>query len=613
MVNKKKRKKDFGFIVVFLLIIGLFFIFNTNLVKASPDDAYWSSTNPATGVTEINSVTILETPHPQDGYYYLVIEDAQDFGFEPCGSEENPGCVYFELIEEDGQDNDLSNDDIIRTNKTGGEYGDFPDTGARPELKGWVDGSGRAITKINLTFDDFDDSTGPEENSDSDLDYEFYFTLNASLSWLTEGWEYKDLPILNASFYFEEESFCDESDYTDYDNKDTCESNLCDYSYDGCEEEFLGFQWNENNQKCEPECSGVSFCDTFESYSDYLNESACENNICDAEYNNCGENETFEGFSWNSQSGDCNAVCQKIPGVCNESESCWYMRDFCTDSCECEEGYEIKYLQDGERAGYCVETPSELCIPGEDECWVTGDHCSSNCQCTQGEPTGNGGCDGNDGCNVSDDCWLQGDNCNSSCMCEPGFEIQYTRGGDKTGYCVNVSEDICTPQEDSCWKMGEDSHCNSSCMCEPGFEPYVLNSVNQGYCVKKGLSEPYVRCIHKDKTTDDCRDGLLNYTWTAELKWGEGNIFTDHGCTDTSCCESNYDYEYTYSQEACRYDPNNIQQSCQGGSEVRACPENHVNVPFFNIYNLVFTLLFIGIMYYFFWDSKKRKLSFNKK
>jgi len=612
-IKKRGKRVSLKSRVFLFFIISLLFVVQGTMIQGAT--AYWSSTNPETeGITPIDDITILSTPNPDEGYYYLVVEDS---GYGPCGSEENPGCVYFEVIEENQQNGMGSEDDGIRYSNA--DYYTKFGYGFGESLQGWVTSPETAIARFSFTNNDL---KAAEDNEDNDKEFEMYFNLNGSVeAWNSED-TYEGLEILNVKYYEEDEveNYCssDEfNDYNDYDNPSSCKDDPCDDGSDSyCEEgEFLNFYWGYDEDSCTVNCS-VDLCeDVTEGYEDYTTKENCEEDPCGYESDvNCPDNYLAD-LKWNESANEGEGECQsnciyvgekgcKVKFEEGLGDAECYFGNNCNLDCQCISG--SNPTGDGD-----CETID--CSPDnqEDDCWVQGDLCYlNNCTCMQGDPNeNNGGCDGNAGCFAgweeggegSSECFW-GDNCNWNCECIGGSIPK------DDGSCTSID---CSFGND-CWVQGDE--CNlTSCSCYNDLEPYLENEVKQGYCTEGGLPGNSGTCRREQYTTDDCADGMLNYSWNATVEWSEGNKFEVEDCSDEECCQENFEEEYpeyymnfTYDQGACRYDPDNLMENCVDGSDVRECPTGSL-VPFFSSSNFIVVLLVIGGIYFFFWKPERIK------
>ena len=78
-------------------------------------------------------------------------------------------------------------------------------------------------------------------------------------------------------------------------------------------------------------------------------------------------------------------------------------------------------------------------------------------------------------------------------------------------------------------------------------------------------------CAYTQQTTDDCSDGFLTFSWTAQWTWLPGKSPAD--------------------------DPDGIYLTCVSGSAVHECPAQ-IALPFFSFYNLIVAVIVIGLVYW---------------
>ncbi|GEM_PF-3585060 len=96
---------------------------------------------------------------------------------------------------------------------------------------------------------------------------------------------------------------------------------------------------------------------------------------------------------------------------------------------------------------------------------------------------------------------------------------------------------------------------------------------------------------NEDTESDDCEDGLLTYSWKAIWEWDPANVFQTNPDGD----------DFVNDETGWHYDPFNpdgsrASEKCVDGSNVIPCPAR-IKIPFFNIYNLIATILFIVLIY----------------
>ena len=99
------------------------------------------------------------------------------------------------------------------------------------------------------------------------------------------------------------------------------------------------------------------------------------------------------------------------------------------------------------------------------------------------------------------------------------------------------------------------------------------------------------KCTYQEDTADTCEDGFLEYSWDGIWKWGANNGYSQY--TDGP---SPNEGDYVLDGTTYYYDPNKISAKCIGGNNVVSCPAQ-IQLPFFGFYNLIGTLLFIGMIY----------------
>ena len=85
------------------------------------------------------------------------------------------------------------------------------------------------------------------------------------------------------------------------------------------------------------------------------------------------------------------------------------------------------------------------------------------------------------------------------------------------------------------------------------------------------VSGPAGKCTYTQQTTDDCSDGFLDFSWTAEWTW-----FLGKGPAD---------------------DPEGLHLQCVSGTRRAECPAQ-IALPFFSFYNLIVAVIVIGLIYW---------------
>ncbi len=110
---------------------------------------------------------------------------------------------------------------------------------------------------------------------------------------------------------------------------------------------------------------------------------------------------------------------------------------------------------------------------------------------------------------------------------------------------------------------GGDLLCDSDC------------EIDTSQCIAPILPDSEIgTCIYTQFTDDNCDDGFLTFSWTAEWIW-------DIGCDDE--CQEEEDNQALAAQ-------------CEDGQETRECPAQ-IPLPFFNIYSFIVTLTIITLVY----------------
>ena len=85
------------------------------------------------------------------------------------------------------------------------------------------------------------------------------------------------------------------------------------------------------------------------------------------------------------------------------------------------------------------------------------------------------------------------------------------------------------------------------------------------------VNGPAGKCVYTQQTTDDCSDGFLTFSWTANWTWFSGKTLAD--------------------------DPEGLSLQCVSGSRRAECPAQ-IALPFFSFYNLIVAVIVIGLVYW---------------
>lgn len=97
----------------------------------------------------------------------------------------------------------------------------------------------------------------------------------------------------------------------------------------------------------------------------------------------------------------------------------------------------------------------------------------------------------------------------------------------------------------------------------------------------------------------------MTYAWSSLWKWNSGNFITDDKT-------GNLDYVWNETLQGWHYDPINAYSGtnrsvqCQPGENIIACPAQ-IQLPFFNAYNLIATLVVIVLIYILINSASKKK------
>ncbi len=452
------------------------------------------------------------------------------------------GSASFEVFE-----NDLLFDDNIRTGALA--------------ITGSVDANGKAVATWTINQTDIDNSA----SDDSDEDYEFYFKVNDD-SDLKSGYFYAYIHI----------GFCTGKMYCSHYNTSTdCSADIClAAEHDGASREIDCV----SDEKCDICDCGDSVCD--DCYCSWNDGS----DVCEFVSGSCGADCPGKPIAADicaavKKLGIYNtlgqAICREVTGSAAGPTSC--------SGIKCPAGPAASTIDVGVQVPVYNEK-GYICKK------IVGTKaCSSECTCPNG-PSSDTICEG-EGVSVKDDCdsicrvkWGTKDCSGVSCPTEPTEE----------DVCGGVIIPVNNSNGDICRVVTGTADC-SGVTCPEGPDPsticdgeYVLieNSIDK-ICniiwgnLECGLSDSFKAgtCIYHDTSTDNCDDGYLSYSWTAEWVWDEDNPL--------------------------HLDPNNEESKCIDGSSTVECPAQ-IQLPFFGIHSLIAAIAII-ILVYLILNSKKHK------
>lgn len=125
---------------------------------------------------------------------------------------------------------------------------------------------------------------------------------------------------------------------------------------------------------------------------------------------------------------------------------------------------------------------------------------------------------------------------------------------------INLQDSV--PENVDCSDPDKDCSCewdDEEGICEPGWDGDDPEEEKLG------------RCVYTQESNDNCDDGKLTFSWIANWQWEPGKGPED--------------------------DPENIHLQCQDGTKTSLCPAQ-IQLPFFNMYNFLATMLIIGLVYF---------------
>ncbi len=203
----------------------------------------------------------------------------------------------------------------------------------------------------------------------------------------------------------------------------------------------------------------------------------------------------------------------------------------------------------------------------------------------------------------------------TECCGDDANEYFITKGNGPNKCCRNSN--TCVDGDGACQSGTSESSANGNCGngidndcdgltdCDEA-DCACTWRVETGECAASYSSGNIGTCyLQETGKSDNCGDGFLTYAWTALWEWNSGNyIYEDPESTD-----------YVYEGEpvnAWHYDPINLftgtnkSRQCIDGSNTIACPAQ-IQLPFFNAYNLIVTLIVIILIYIIINSVSKKK------
>jgi len=184
-----------------------------------------------------------------------------------------------------------------------------------------------------------------------------------------------------------------------------------------------------------------------------------------------------------------------------------------------------------------------------------------------------------------DRCGGCGDNCEIAVRSVEGKNSEVECGSTVSG------EDVVGGDEDCDYKVicrcewdDEDEECGNNWELE----------IKSGSCNNEE-DYPFTigKCSYSDQTTDNCDDGILEYSWSSLWVWRTDNDYdskTGFGNPDDFVKDTNNKYHY---------DPQGLSLKCVGGRNIVPCPSK-AQLPFFGGYQFVLSFLMILTIYFLF-------------
>ncbi|MCF7800354.1 hypothetical protein K9M16_05135, partial [Candidatus Babeliales bacterium] len=163
---------------------------------------------------------------------------------------------------------------------------------------------------------------------------------------------------------------------------------------------------------------------------------------------------------------------------------------------------------------------------------------------------------------------------------------------------------VCSLYDNACCNAKSDGICNSNC----GFIDPDCGGTSSTTSEDEDNYISIGTCYYSEGSEDDCSDGVFEYSWIGNWQWEEENSFTG----------SQYatDLDYVMIDGTYKYDPLNedgkrASSKCQGGSNTIKCPEK-IEVPFFNLFNFIISIILLIIVYAIIINKKELSLKIYK-
>ncbi len=170
-------------------------------------------------------------------------------------------------------------------------------------------------------------------------------------------------------------------------------------------------------------------------------------------------------------------------------------------------------------------------------------------------------------------------------------------------YCSNYNDSSSCEADSPCNVANNQTSLPPGYSCEDSsINCYCYwNDAGAGECNSGWSKDGIGSCNYdEDMESDTCDDGFLSYNWTADWMWDPlnvavSNLWGDDGVEDG---------------DGWHNDPGLDSEVCEDGAKIISCPAM-IQLPFFNVWNLVGVIVLIILIYFFFGIKDRKK--FGKK
>ena len=195
------------------------------------------------------------------------------------------------------------------------------------------------------------------------------------------------------------------------------------------------------------------------------------------------------------------------------------------------------------------------------------------------------------------------------------FDGNKPNGGKANCEGVEIDDPIAKNSNNDAYECGviiqslSDASCTWRYHCGCSYNTTTNTCSSYGYSEATGTCSisNIGSCTSIESSNDDCADGFLAYNWTGMFKWSDLNNFGNQ-----VECNSKPQNNYSFIDNFCRFNPimpsglRYANDTCKDGSKVAPCPAQ-VQLPFFDLKNLIITIILISVIYFVLEFNKKKK------